>query len=60
MESGPHEICKAHVIRRITGKTLTKKIVEAIGYSICSEEIARKQHAITIGGLRVDMQTASA
>ncbi len=49
MPSLPKEIFKAYDIRGIVGKTLTAKIVEAIGHAIGSEAVARDQHTIAIG-----------
>ncbi len=45
----PREIFKAYDIRGIVGKTLTAKVVEAIGHAIGSEAVARGQHTIAIG-----------
>lgn len=45
----PKEIFKAYDIRGIVGKTLTSEFVEAIGQSLGSEALARKQTAICIG-----------
>ena len=49
MQNLPREIFKAYDIRGIVGKTLTAKIVEAIGHAIGSEASARGQKAIAIG-----------
>ena len=49
MQNLPREIFKAYDIRGIVGKTLTAKIVEAIGHAIGSEAYARGQKAIAIG-----------
>jgi phosphomannomutase/phosphoglucomutase len=49
LQNLPKEIFKAYDIRGIVGKTLTAKIVEAIGHAIGSEAAARKQHTIAIG-----------
>jgi phosphomannomutase / phosphoglucomutase len=45
----PKEIFKAYDIRGIVGKTLTPKIVEAIGHALGSEAIARAQKTICVG-----------
>ncbi|MEI2635468.1 MAG: phosphomannomutase/phosphoglucomutase [Methylotenera sp.] len=45
----PKEIFKAYDIRGIVGKTLTPKIVEAIGHALGSEAKQRMQHEICIG-----------
>lgn len=45
----PKEIFKAYDIRGIVGKTLTPKIVEAIGHALGSEAKHRMQHEICIG-----------
>jgi phosphomannomutase/phosphoglucomutase len=45
----PRAIFKAYDIRGIVGKTLTPKIVEAIGHALGSEARQRNQHEICIG-----------
>ena len=45
----PKEIFKAYDIRGIVGKTLTPEIVEAIGQSLGSEALLRKQTTICVG-----------
>lgn len=45
----PKEIFKAYDIRGIVGKTLTPKIVEAIGHALGSEAKQRMQQEICIG-----------
>ena len=45
----PRPIFKAYDIRGIVGKTLTPKIVEAIGHALGSEARQRGQHEICIG-----------
>lgn len=45
----PKEIFKAYDIRGIVGKSLTAKVVTAIGHAIGSEAIARGHHTIAIG-----------
>lgn len=45
----PEAIFKAYDIRGIVGKTLTPRIVEAIGHALGSEAACRKQTSICIG-----------
>ncbi|MBZ0105297.1 MAG: phosphomannomutase/phosphoglucomutase [Sulfuricella denitrificans] len=45
----PEEIFKAYDIRGIVGKSLTPKMVEAIGHAIGSEAISCQQNEIVIG-----------